>query len=118
MKVQALFLAILMLVSVVSCIPALLGFGGVFNSPEANSYWERRFGRGFFSNLASIQKNINNQAVSHRAQLDKSPAVNDIVDLKSSVEEKIENDLNSDIEPLPQVLTPFTGPLFFEDVNI
>ena len=31
--------------------PLDLGFGGVYNSPEANAYWERRFGTNFFGSL-------------------------------------------------------------------
>ena len=33
--------------------PLDLGFGGVYNSPEANAYWARRFGTNFFASLAS-----------------------------------------------------------------
>ena len=39
--------------------PLDLGRGGVYNSPGAQEYWSRRFGRGFFANLASIQRDIN-----------------------------------------------------------
>ena len=111
MKVPAFFLVALMAVTLVSCLPLDLGFGGVYDSPEANAYWARRFGRGFFSNLASIQKNINNVAEQNRASIDiKTP-----VDLE---EEQIDNDLS--IEPVKpaQVLTVLpSGPLFFENVN-
>ena len=44
--------------------------GGVYNSPEANEYWARRFGfLGFGENLrglAALQANINAQAFANR----------------------------------------------------
>ena len=107
-----------MAVTLVSCLPLDLGFGGVYDSPEANAYWARRFGRGFFSNLASIQKNINNVAEQNRQNVGAAPPSIDIrtpVDLE---EEQIDQDLS--IEPVKpaQVLTVLpSGPLFFENVN-
>ena len=102
-----------MAVTLVSCLPLDLGFGGVYDSPEANAHWARRFGRGFFSNLASIQKNINNVAEQNRQNVG--------VDIRTPVdleEEQIDQDLS--IEPVKpaQVLTVLpSGPLFFENVN-
>merc|ERR1712203_717492 len=61
-KAETVCLVVLMSITLSSCLPLDLGFGGVFKNPEADAYWERRFGRGFFTNLASIQKNINSQA--------------------------------------------------------
>ena len=43
--------------------------GGVYNSPEANAYWARRFGGVFgenLSGLAALQANIDAQAYSNR----------------------------------------------------
>ena len=41
------------LLTPVKSSPLDLGFGGVYNSPEANAYWARRFGTNFFASLAS-----------------------------------------------------------------
>ena len=110
MKVPAFFLVALMAVTLVSCLPLDLGFGGVYDSPEANAYWARRFGRGFFSNLASIQKNINNVAEQNRASID----IRTPVDLE---EEQIDNDLSIDQVPAQALPALQPGPLFFENVN-
>ena len=43
--------------------------GGVYNSPEANAYWARRFGGIFgenLSGLAALQANIDAQAYTNR----------------------------------------------------
>jgi len=43
--------------------------GGVYNSPEANAYWARRFSGVFgenLSGLAALQANIDAQADAHR----------------------------------------------------
>ena len=37
--------------------PLNLGFGGVYNSQEANAYWERRFGTNFFGSVRSNNDN-------------------------------------------------------------
>ena len=45
--------------------------GGVYNSPEANAYWARRFGGIFGSNLQglrSLQADIDAAALANRAR--------------------------------------------------
>ena len=45
--------------------------GGVYNSPEANAYWARRFGGIFGSNLQglrSLQADIDSAALANRAR--------------------------------------------------
>ena len=37
------------------------GYGGVFNSPEANAYWARRFGTGFLKSSSSRNLNTKNK---------------------------------------------------------
>ena len=96
--------------------PLDLGRGGVYNSPAAQDYWARRFGRGFFTNLASIQRNINTVAEQNRATLDtKIPDV-------GITEEEIEsgNDITRNLvemNELPSILTIQPGPLFFGQVH-
>ena len=46
--------------------------GGVYNSPEANAYWARRFGGAFgenLSGLAALQAKIDAQASANRGHL-------------------------------------------------
>jgi len=88
--------------------PLDLGNGGVFNSPEAQEYWATRFGGGFFSNLASIQRGIDAQASRQRAQL-KVEVEEPLIDLRT-------NDLES-VQAPPQVLAVHPGPLFYEQVH-
>ncbi len=105
----------------VSSLPLDLGFGGVYNSPEANAYWERRFGRGFFSNLASLQRGVNSAAKLNKAKLGKDSSIETHIDLRQQVEEAInaENDLSkmTQMQPPARTLTVQPGPLFLEDVQ-
>ena len=115
-KSETVCLVVLMSITLSSCQPLNLGFGGVFNSPEANAYWERRFGRGFFTNLASIQKNINSQAKLNKARLGTEAPIPEVIDIQNSVEEEIsENDLSkmadSAVENAIEDLTHPTGDL-------
>ena len=87
-----------------------LGFGGVFNSSEANTYWERRFGRGFFTNLTSIQKNINSQAKLNKARLGTEAPIPDVIEIQDSAVENA-------IEDLTHSTGDLTGPLFRADTQ-
>jgi len=63
-----LFTYILFIISSLAS-PLQLGYGGVYNSPEANAYWARRFSGVFgenLSGLAALQANIDAQADAHR----------------------------------------------------
>merc|ERR1712127_143448 len=40
--------------------------GGVYNSTEAQAYWARRFGGGFFGNLRALQQGIDSAAAGRR----------------------------------------------------
>ena len=118
MKSQTVCLVVLISITLSSCIPLDLGFGGVYNSPDANAYWERRFGRGFFANLASIQKNINNAAKLNKASLGTESPIPVAIDLRQSVEDNVQNDLSEVVEVVPSVVEPIqSGPLFLEDVQ-
>merc|ERR1712142_1297949 len=50
--------------------PLDLGYGGVYNSPEANAYWARRFGSLFGGSssggLRQLQERINQSAYANR----------------------------------------------------
>ena len=125
-KSETVCIVVLMSITLSSCLPLDLGFGGVFNSPEANAYWERRFGRGFFTNLASIQKNINNQAKLNKARLGTEAPIIEIIEIQPSVEEEIsENDLGkmadsaveNAIEDLTHSTGDLSGPLFRGDTQ-
>ena len=66
-----LFTFILFIISSLGS-PLDLGYGGVYNSPEANAYWARRFGGIFgdnLSGLASLQASIDAQALANRGHL-------------------------------------------------
>jgi len=57
----------LYLMYTVYCSPLDLGYGGVYDSPEANAYWARRFGGfGHFSRLVALQEGINAAAARGR----------------------------------------------------
>merc|ERR1712029_45157 len=63
-----LFSVLLFIISTMGS-PLQGGYGGVYNSPEANAYWARRFGGIFGDNLrglAAVQANIDNQALANR----------------------------------------------------
>merc|ERR1712086_603039 len=90
-KSETVCLVVLMSITLSCCLPLDLGFGGVFKTPEADAYWERRFGRGFFSNLASIQKNIDSQAKLNKAKLGAESPIPVTIDLRQNVEEEISN---------------------------
>merc|ERR1711997_164913 len=122
-KAETVCLVVLMSITLSSCLPLDLGFGGVFKSPEADAYWERRFGRGFFTNLASIQKNINSQAKLNKAKLGAESPIPETIDLRQNVEEEISNNeisemsdaaVKSAVEDL--TFSP-SGTLFLEDVR-
>ena len=67
---QTFIIVTLMTLSLASASPLDLGRGGVYNSPAAQEYWNRRFGSGFFSNLASIQRGIDARASRNKANLE------------------------------------------------
>ena len=90
-KSETVCLVVLMSITLSVCLPLDLGFGGVFKNPEADAYWERRFGRGFFTNLASIQKNIDSQAKLNKAKLGAESPIPVTIDLRQNVEEEISN---------------------------
>merc|ERR1712086_730386 len=85
-KSETVCLVILMSITLSVCLPLDLGFGGVFKNPKADAYWERRFGRGFFTNLASIQKNIDSQAKLNKAKLGAESPIPVTIDLRQNVE--------------------------------
>ena len=126
-KSETVCIVVLMSITLSSCLPLDLGFGGVFNSPEANAYWERRFGRGFFTNLASIQKNINSQAKLNKARLGTETPIIEVIEIQPSVEEEeiSENDLGkmadsaveNAIEDLTHSTGDLSGPLFRGDTQ-
>lgn len=103
--------------------PLDLGFGGVYNSPAANEYWTRRFGAGFFSNLASTQRDINNKAKAHRQSLDSLPepvfglSFVQGNSLDNDEEEEDKESLDLRMEPAPKVLTVNHEPLYLEDIS-
>merc|ERR1712165_138841 len=69
MRSFAVLLTVLFFVVLSLASPLDLGRGGVYNSPEANAYWARRFG-GLFGNqggLRAVMESINSQARSNRA---------------------------------------------------
>ena len=70
MRFQLCLFVLFAYVAALNALPLDLGNGGVYDNPEANAYWEKRFGRGFFSNLASIQKNINSLELYNRSNRD------------------------------------------------
>merc|ERR1712203_721561 len=125
-KSETVCLVVLMSITLSSCLPLDLGFGGVFKNPEVDAYWERRFGRGFFTNLASIQKNINSQAKLNKARLGTEAPIPEVIDIQNSVEEEIsENDLSkmadsaveNAIEDLTHSTGDLTGTLFRADTQ-
>merc|ERR1712080_295057 len=74
MKLLCLFTLFSYLISFTIASPLLQGrvrrgdgyqdVGGVYDSPEAQAYWARRFGGGFFGNLLLLQRSINSAAAS------------------------------------------------------
>ena len=124
-KSETVCIVVLMSITLSTCSPLFLGLGGVYNSPEANAYWERRFGKGFFTNLAQIQKNINAEAKLNKASLGTEAPIPEVVDIQASVEEEISgNDLKkidsafeNAIEDLTHSTRDLTGPLFREDTQ-
>jgi len=71
MRCFAVLFTVLFFVVLSIASPLDLGYGGVYNSPEANAYWARRFG-GIFggqSGLRAVMESINSQASSNRAGL-------------------------------------------------
>merc|ERR1712083_1149447 len=65
MHLRLVLLVALLLLGTCISSPVLSGTGGVFNSPEANAYWARRFGRGF-GGLRSVMESINAAAAANR----------------------------------------------------
>lgn len=51
-----------------------LGRGGVYNSPEAQAYWAKRFGFSFGGSggIRAIQEKVNSEAASNRGSLSSS----------------------------------------------
>ena len=122
MKFQLCTLVLFVSIVAINTLPLDLGNGGVYDNPEANAYWEKRFGRGFFSNLASIQKNINNVAKVNKATLkvDKPSPIEPVVDIRTVVDEQVQNTLKDEpfmMVKAPEILTINPGPIFFEDVH-
>jgi len=72
MKVFLVFSLFLSFLFTCFAAPLDLGFGGVYNSPEANAYWARRFGSLFGGSssggggLRQLQERINQSAYSNR----------------------------------------------------
>merc|ERR1712026_542557 len=68
MRFSLLLLVLFQLFSAFLASPLDLGFGGVYNSPEANAYWARRFGSlfGGGGGLRQLQESINQSALSNR----------------------------------------------------
>merc|ERR1739848_78721 len=68
MHLRLVLLVALLLLGTCISSPVLSGTGGVFNSPEANAYWARRFGSGFggFGGLRSVMESINAAAAANR----------------------------------------------------
>lgn len=93
-----------------------LGRGGVYNSPAAQEYWARRFGRGFFANLASVQRNINDVAAKNKLVLEtavpEEALVENDIDTGNEIARKM-----VEMEQAPAVLTIQPGPLFFGQVH-
>jgi hypothetical protein len=119
--IAASLLTLAMTLTMTSASPLQGGFGGVYDSPEAQEYWARRFGSGFFSNLASVQRDINQLAQKQRTSMDlDEPAYtptfqfdNQIPDL---IAEQIEPKfLNQKMVQAPKMLTVNPGPLYFGD---
>ena len=107
---------IIVMVALAWSQPLDLGRGGVYDNPEANAYWERRFGRGFFANLASIQRGIDTKAQLNKAKLGQESAIETTVDLKLKNLQQVANDLQVMQAP-PEVLAIHPSTLYFEDVN-
>ena len=123
MKFQVcLFVLLACFVTAFNALPLDLGNGGVYNNPEANAYWEKRFGRGFFANLASIQKDINNLADTQKKamKVDAPSPIEPAVDIRTVVEEQVQNSIKEEpfmMVKAPEILTINPGPIFFEDVQ-
>ena len=122
MKFQLCTLVLFVCIVAINTLPLDLGNGGVYDNPEANAYWEKRFGRGFFSNLASIQRNINNVAKVNKSTLkvDKPSPIEPVVDIRTVVEEQVQNTIKDEpfmMVKAPEILTINPGPIFFEDVH-
>merc|ERR1739842_110967 len=107
-KSETVCLVVLMSITLSSCLPLNLGFGG------------------FFTNLASIQKNINSQAKLNKARLGTEAPIPEVIVIQNSVEEEIsENDLSkmadsaveNAIEDLTHSTGDLTGTLFRADTQ-
>ena len=114
---QTFIIVTLMALTLASASPLDLGRGGVYNSPAAQEYWNRRFGSGFLSNLASIQRGINARASRNKANLEVAN-----VPEAAIVEEDIEagNEIARSAVKMsqpPPLLTIQPGPLFFGQVH-
>jgi len=66
MRAALLICIVLVCVAISLASPLDLGFGGVYNSPEANLYWARRFpglfggaSAGGMGGLRALQESIN-----------------------------------------------------------
>ena len=72
------------------------GYGGVYNSPEANAYWARRFGSGFLK--SSQSKNV----------ITKVKHVNRVAAFKPSfrVEESFRSSSNDVLKRVDRIETP------------
>ena len=109
---QTFIIVTLMALTLASASPLDLGRGGVYNSPAAQEYWNRRFGSGFLSNLASIQRGINARASRNKANLEAN------VPEAAIVEEDIEDGRSAvKMSQPPPLLTIQPGPLFFGQVH-
>ena len=122
MRFQLCLFVLLACVAALNALPLDLGNGGVYDNPEANAYWEKRFGRGFFSNLASIQKNINSLAKTQKTamKVDAPSPIEPVVDIRTVVEEQVQNSIKDEpfmMVKAPEILTINPGPIFFEDVH-
>ena len=122
MRFQLCLFVLFACVAALNALPLDLGNGGVYDNPEANAYWEKRFGRGFFSNLASIQKNINSLAKTQKTamKVDAPSPIEPVVDIRTVVEEQVQNSIKDEpfmMVKAPEILTINPGPIFFEDVH-
>ena len=72
------------------------GYGGVYNSPEANAYWARRFGSGFLKSSQS------------RSAITKIKNVNRVASFKPSfrVEESFRSSSNDFLKQVDRIETP------------
>ena len=113
---QTFIIVTLMVLSLASASPLDLGRGGVYNSPAAQEYWNRRFGSGFLSNLASIQRGIDARASRNKANLEANVPEAAIVEEDIDSGNEIARSAVEMSQP-PPLLTIQPGPLFFGQVH-